>query len=200
MSKYGLRMRSVGRSVLLCLALSLAILIARLCIATIMSPSIATALSATLLSFRRATWIFANFLLLIALPEELFYRGWLQTRLADIFRASGYRDRYAWIVAATASGAVFGASHLLNYVSPSLRLLINLTALANAVGATIVGFLLGIVRARSNCIWCPTLFHGFLDASYALLERVSSSITLALSMVVGPLIMVLALKALRYRK
>jgi len=197
LSRYGVALRGVGRRVALCMGFAAAILVARISVAMAVSFLSASRTSFTELSASYVTWLLIDLVLLTALPEELFYRGYVQTRIFDALTLRGWGARRAWIASAAIAGTIFGVSHVLNYVEPSLRLSLGQGAALTIAGSTIVGFLLGIIRARSGCIWCPAIFHGLLNVSYTLVERSVSGAAAVISLVVGPLLMVPALRALR---
>jgi len=197
LSRYGVRFRGVGRRVLLCLSLAVVVLGARIATASFLSSLSASTQHPVSMSPSYVAWLFLDLVLLIALPEELFYRGYVQTRIFDALALRGWSDRRAWIASAAIAGSIFGVSHALNLVDPLLQPAMSQGAAAMIISSAIVGFFLGIVRARSGCVWCPTLFHGFLNVSYAIVMKSVSGSAAALSMVVGPLVMMVALRALR---
>ncbi len=92
----------------------------------------------------------------IALPEEAFYRGWLQTALDDVFK-----PRWRILGASVGPGlllasALFGVGHYLTEPHPN-RLAVFFPAL-----------LFGWLRARTGGIGAPVAFHAAcnLFASY----------------------------------
>jgi membrane protease YdiL (CAAX protease family) len=86
-------------------------------------------------------------LFVIALPEEAFYRGYLQSRLDDEWparwRVLGARVGPGWLVAA----AIFAAGHLATIHAPA-RLAVFFPAL-----------LFGWLRARTGGIGASVVFH-----------------------------------------
>ena len=86
-------------------------------------------------------------LLVIALPEEAFYRGYLQTAFDDAFRRHvkllGVRVGPGLLV----SAALFAAGHVLTKVDPN-RLAVFFPAL-----------LFGWLRARTGGVGAPIAFH-----------------------------------------
>jgi membrane protease YdiL (CAAX protease family) len=105
----------------------------------------------------------AGQLLAIALPEEAFYRGYLQSELDQVcrprWRLLGATVGYGWL----AASAVFAIGHVLTQPDPS-RLAVFFPALV-----------FGWLRSRTGGIGAPIVFHAacnlfslFLDKSYGL--------------------------------
>ncbi len=96
-------------------------------------------------------------LLLVALPEELFYRGYVQTVLNRVFarpfRAAGAR----WGAGLPAADALFALSHVVFEVNP-LRLNVFLP-----------GLLFGWLRERGGLLG-PILFHAVCNVLVRVLE------------------------------
>jgi membrane protease YdiL (CAAX protease family) len=90
-------------------------------------------------------------LLGVALPEEVFFRGWLQGRLNRIFRSRvsllGARVGPGLFIAA----ALFAAFHLLGSAAPS-RLLVFFP-----------GMLFGLLRERTKSVAVPVLAHALAN-------------------------------------
>ncbi|WP_437810882.1 myxosortase MrtC [Sorangium sp. So ce1078] len=86
-------------------------------------------------------------LLVVALPEEAFFRGYLQSALDRVFpprvRVLGAALGPAWLI----SSAIFALGHLLTILHPA-RLAVFFPAL-----------LFGWLRARTGGIGAPLLFH-----------------------------------------
>jgi membrane protease YdiL (CAAX protease family) len=95
----------------------------------------------------------------IALPEEAFYRGYLQSRLDDV-----WRPRWTVLGARVGPGllvgaAIFAVSHLATVQLPT-RLAVFFPAL-----------LFGWLRARTGGIGASVLFHAFCNVYSQLLGR-----------------------------
>ncbi len=86
---------------------------------------------------------------LAAFMEEMVYRGWLLTRLAELtgFSANG------WVVAMLATSALFGAIHLYQGVSG---------VVATGLSGLVFGWL---YLATGRNLWPSILAHGFLDTT-----------------------------------
>jgi membrane protease YdiL (CAAX protease family) len=98
-------------------------------------------------------------LFVIALPEEAFYRGYLQSRLDDQWaprwRVLGARLGPGWLVAA----AIFAAGHLATVHAPA-RLAVFFPAL-----------LFGWLRARTRGIGASVVFHMLCNVYSQVLGR-----------------------------
>jgi len=85
-------------------------------------------------------------LFLVALPEEAFYRGYMQTRLDGIFkgRINVLGAKVGWAVVITA--ALFAAGHLVEFR-------------ADKLGTFFPGLVFGWLRARTGSIGGGIAFH-----------------------------------------
>ena len=92
-------------------------------------------------------WFIITQLVLIALPEEFFYRGYLQHRLQHFFR----RKLILWGgdigPAVLVTSAIFALGHFLTIPSP-YRLAVFFPSL-----------LFGWLKDKTGSIWIPTIFH-----------------------------------------
>lgn len=92
-------------------------------------------------------------LILVALPEEYFYRGYLQTRFHDLFGTSsgGPRKFLGFTYANWLTSALFALGHLVIPVGGSFAL---------ARGAVFFPSLIfGWMRERTDSIVAPVIFH-----------------------------------------
>ncbi|RLB58500.1 MAG: hypothetical protein DRI34_04650 [Deltaproteobacteria bacterium] len=91
-----------------------------------------------------------GYFLLVALPEEAFYRGYLQTRLDSLFkgrvRILGAEVGWSVVIAA----AFFAVGHL---VEPRL----------DKLGTFFPGLVFGWLRARTGSIGGAVVFHAMCD-------------------------------------
>jgi membrane protease YdiL (CAAX protease family) len=98
-------------------------------------------------------------LLVIALPEEAFYRGYLQSRLDEVWppqwRLLGASVGPGWVVGA----AIFAIGHVVTVPLPT-RLAVFFPALA-----------FGWLRARTGGIGASVLFHAFCNVYSQILGR-----------------------------
>ena len=84
---------------------------------------------------------------LAAFGEELFWRGYLMNRVADVFG----RTRAAWIVSVVAVSAVFGLAH-------------EYQGLAGWIEEGLAGFFLGLMYLRTGKnLSVPIITHGVCD-------------------------------------
>jgi membrane protease YdiL (CAAX protease family) len=97
-------------------------------------------------------------LLVVALPEELFYRGWMQTSWAAT--APGKSTRLL--------GATLGAGFLWTQVLFALGHLVAFHAWR--LGTFFPGLLFGWVRARSGSLVAPIIVHALSNVFLAVLE------------------------------
>lgn len=99
------------------------------------------------------TWTFAAF------GEELVYRAYLITRLADVVGTT----RFGWLVSWVFASAVFGLSHAYQ-------------GLGGVISTMLAGLVFGgLYLARQRNLWAAILAHGALDTVgfillYALLQ------------------------------
>jgi len=91
-------------------------------------------------------------LMVVALCEELFFRGYVQ---GSLNRSIGPD------ASPIVSGIIFGVIHLVNYVNPftgTYRL--DTGAVVLVLAACFIGIYLGLLRKKCGDIYCPTLLHG----------------------------------------
>ncbi len=105
----------------------------------------------------RFALLVANQLLVVALPEELFYRGWMQTSWA-----AGSRSR------AVVLGAALGAGFLSTQVLFALGHLVVLEVWR--LGTFFPGLLFGWLRERTGNLAAPVVVHGLSNVFIAVLE------------------------------
>ena len=92
----------------------------------------------------------ASQLVVVALPEEFFFRGFLQGRLREVFSAP---------VAVVATAAVFALGHLLVTFEPA------------ALAVFFPGLLFGLLRLGTGSILAGTLFHATCNLLIDILHR-----------------------------
>ena len=88
--------------------------------------------------------------LTVGLPEELFFRGYLQGELQAV------ASPRAWWPALVAA-IVFGLAHVAVGRGPA------------AVVTALPGFLFGLLRRRTGTIWVPVLVHGAANTVHRIL-------------------------------
>ena len=103
-----------------------------------------------------ALW-FATQFLLVALPEEVFYRGFIQTRLEQAFEARG--STASWLGFTPAifwTSVLFGIGHLVVPVGGAI--------VANRMAVFFPSLLFGWLRRRTDSVLAPTIYHAFSNA------------------------------------
>lgn len=90
-----------------------------------------------------STFIFQFFYL--PFGEELFWRGYVQTEYG------------IWI-----ASILFGSMHFLNILVTDISLT---QALLWAVYATFLGFVMGLIRKKTDSVYATTFFHGMVNIS-----------------------------------
>jgi hypothetical protein len=96
--------------------------------------------------FRLAVWLVLVWTV-AAFMEEMVFRGWIMTRVAEVGRFSSG----AWAAAVVVSSVIFGAVHLYQGASGVIA-----TGLTGAVFA-------GLYLATGRNLWAAILAHGFMD-------------------------------------
>lgn len=101
-------------------------------------------------------WL-ATQLLLVALPEEVFYRGFLQTRLQQGFLARGVTGSFLGITPAIfVTSVLFGLGHLLVPVGGVL--------LVARLSVFFPSLLFGWLRDRTDSVLASTIYHACSNA------------------------------------
>lgn len=103
-------------------------------------------------------WVATQFIL-VAFPEEYFYRGFIQTRLDQGFEARAEAKGKAMTVilgftpAIVVTSLLFGIGHLLVPVGGAL--------LGNRMSVFFPALLFGWLRRKTDSILAPTIYHAF---------------------------------------
>jgi len=97
------------------------------------------------------TWVVYQ-IFYVAVGEELFFRGYLQSNLTRVLPARGNVD------AVIASSLVFALAHVIVWGSGTAWLVF------------FPGLLMGWLRARTDSLLAPILFHGLANVGYAVLR------------------------------
>ena len=101
-------------------------------------------------------WVF------VALVEEIIFRGFLLTRLIDLFAI----HRFGYALSLSLSSLLFGLSHW--YQGKS-----------GVVSTSFIGVLLGIILIWNKFnLWLPILTHGFIDTVGPILIYINADIKL----------------------
>lgn len=104
-------------------------------------------------------WMLLIHLVLIAFPEELFYRGYVQTRLQELWPArwSFLGGKWGWAVIVTS--VIFALGHLVTIPNPA-RLAVFFPSL-----------LFGWVRNRTDSIYPAVVLHALANVFQAMLYQ-----------------------------
>lgn len=103
-----------------------------------------------------ALW-FATQFLLVAMPEEVFYRGFIQTRLEQAFEAR--QNTSSWLGFTPAifwTSVLFGIGHLVVPVGGAI--------VGNRMSVFFPSLLFGWLRRRTNSVLASTIYHAFSNA------------------------------------
>ncbi|MGL5381348.1 lysostaphin resistance A-like protein, partial [Clostridium sp.] len=102
-----------------------------------------------------------SYLFIVALPEEIIYRGYIYNNLKKDNRIS----------AIIISGILFGVMHsILPSIISESSMSIMIKDMFNQVGGGILsGFIFILYLEKSNSIFVPILIHALLDYSYSIL-------------------------------
>ena len=101
----------------------------------------------------RLAWVLFH-LVLVSIPEELFFRGYLQGTLTALLARGPQSARRARYLAAAASAVLFALAHVLFFRSAVMS--------AVVVPALVMGWL----RMRSGGVVAPILFHWLVNLAY----------------------------------
>lgn len=113
-----------------------------------------------------ALWFFV----FVGFAEELFFRGYVQSRLNEVFtrKYGGILGvKYQWSQGTLITGVfLFGLPHLLTGVNPFTGYMRISPALVGITGlACFLGVVFGILREKTGGVILPAVLHGFIDYS-----------------------------------
>ena len=107
-----------------------------------------------------ASWLFYQFVY-VAVAEEFFFRGFLQTSVFDFLgRAISKRRSLQCFLSVVISAGCFAAAHMI------------IQASAFSVLIIVPGLILGWLYIKTNSLLAPILFHGIANVSYYFLAGV----------------------------
>ncbi len=108
------------------------------------------------------------YLVFVGLAEELFFRGYVQSRLNEVFTKR--YGRFLWVEFEWTQGTMvtavllFGLPHLLTGVNPFTgRLSVGPLTLFVTASAAFIGLVLGAIREKTGCVIVPAVLHGSID-------------------------------------
>lgn len=119
------------------------------------------------------------FFLFVGFAEELFFRGYVQSRLNEVF-GKKYRKilwvNFEWSEGTLITGVFFfGLPHILVGVNPFTgRATITPMIVAMAVFACFMGVVFGVLAEKTGSILLPTVLHGLIDFTVFSLGRLTS--------------------------
>ena len=104
---------------------------------------------------------FIRFFIIAAPIEEFFFRGYVQTKLNDVFdaRFSLFGVNFGWGL--ILASLLFGAMHVFNPYNPLLDS--YEISLPLGLWTTMFGFILGLIREKTNSLTAPILLHAIVN-------------------------------------
>jgi len=111
---------------------------------------------------------FLWFFIFVGFAEELFFRGYIQSRLNEVFDRrfeSFLWVRFEWMEGTLITGVIFfGLPHILTAINPFKgRIILTPLIFLITISACFIGVVLGVIRERSGDILLPTVIHGAID-------------------------------------
>ncbi|MHA1470121.1 MAG: CPBP family glutamic-type intramembrane protease [Candidatus Asgardarchaeia archaeon] len=108
------------------------------------------------------------FFIFVGFAEELFFRGYIQTRLNEAFTKK-YKSiigvKYQWTEGTLITAVFFfGIPHILVGINPftgSINISISLILIVFFAG--FLGVIFGVIREKTGSIIIPSILHGFID-------------------------------------
>ena len=123
----------------------------------------------------------------VGFAEELFFRGYIQTRLNEAFTKKYRRVlgiEYQWTQGTLVTGIFFfGLPHLLTGINPFTGTYrIGALTVAITVFASFLGVVFGVIKEKTGSIVVPTVLHGSIDFTvYSLAEIIGITYSNALA-------------------
>ena len=111
-----------------------------------------------------AIWFF----IFVGFAEELFFRGYVQSRLNEVFIKKYKRIlgiNFEWHQGTLITGVIFfGIPHILVGINPFSGFYnVSLMDIMIAVFASFLGVIFGIIREKTGDIIIPSILHGLVD-------------------------------------
>jgi hypothetical protein len=110
----------------------------------------------------QGTWNFINYLVFVGFAEEIWYRGYIQTRLNQVFepRWTFYGVQWGWGV--IIASVIFGVTHVLN--GWNMRTGAFQPLWWWGLWTTVSGLVYGYVREKTGSIVAGSILHGLPQA------------------------------------
>ncbi|MGQ4834203.1 MAG: CPBP family glutamic-type intramembrane protease [Candidatus Asgardarchaeia archaeon] len=108
------------------------------------------------------------FFIFVGFAEELFFRGYIQTRLNEVFTKkydSIIGVKYQWTEGTLITAIFFfGIPHILVGVNPFTGSInISISIILIVIFACFLGVIFGVIREKTGSIVIPSILHGFID-------------------------------------
>ncbi len=110
----------------------------------------------------------AWFYIFVGLAEELFFRGYVQSRLNEAFTKK--YGKFLWARVEWSQGTLitavffFGLPHLITSSNPLAGTFrVGLDDILITASAIFLGLVFGVVRERVGCVYVPAVLHGSID-------------------------------------
>ena len=111
---------------------------------------------------------FIWYFIFVGFAEELFFRGYVQSRLNEVFTHKYDRIlgvEFKWSKGTLITGvALFGVPHILTGINPFTgRAVISPIIVMVTLFACFLGVILGVLREKTGGVVLPTILHSLID-------------------------------------
>ncbi len=108
------------------------------------------------------------FFIFVGFAEELFFRGYIQSRLNEVFRKKYRRIlwvRFEWSEGTLITGVFFfGLAHIFVAINPfTSRIIFSPVIVMVVISACFMGVIFGVLREKTGDVLLPTILHGLID-------------------------------------
>ncbi len=190
LSEYGILPRNLVWSVKWGIYLALSV-----CVPAFLFMAVMILLGRTPVNFKEASIDRVLFTLVFCMvvysPEEFFFRGYVQSRLNEVFgtpfsRIPRFEGEVRYGLSAILTGIIFGLNHVFNYVNPLTGMCqLDAGVIRNLAIACFVGIFLGFLREKSGDIVCPLIFHGLQDFAIAFMWNLTTGSVMFIGLAIG---------------
>ncbi|HEX2945191.1 MAG TPA: CPBP family intramembrane glutamic endopeptidase [Clostridia bacterium] len=104
---------------------------------------------------------FVRFFIIVAPAEEFFFRGYVQTKLNDVFEKNFHLPGVNFGWGLIVSSLLFGVMHVFNSYNPFLCSYD--ISLPWGIWTIILGFILGLIREKTNSLTAPVILHAVIN-------------------------------------